>query len=117
MKPLLPLPRDHQQYIRAVAPLTGLWFLLLMLPLLADYLLPRSSGKLVITNFSTTALVDEVTARHGGTVIRVPVGRQAATDALAMYRPEEIAVVRAFRQNHRGSGSAFSSERVSVMPS
>jgi len=64
----------------------------MMLPLLADYLLPRASGKLVITNLSTTALVEEIASRHGGTVIRVPVGRQAATDALAMYRPEEIAI-------------------------
>jgi phosphomannomutase len=64
----------------------------MMLPLLADYLLPRAPGKLVITNLSTTALVEEVAGRHGGTVIRVPVGRQAATDALAMYRPDEIAV-------------------------
>ncbi len=64
----------------------------MMLPLLADYLLPRGPGKLVITNLSTTALVEEIAARHGGTVIRVPVGRQAATDALSMYRPEEIAV-------------------------
>jgi phosphomannomutase len=64
----------------------------MMLPLLADYLLPRSNGKLVITNLSTTALVEEIAQRHGGTVIRVPVGRQAATDALAMYRPDEIAV-------------------------
>jgi phosphomannomutase len=64
----------------------------IMLPLLADYLLPRSAGKLVITNLSTTALVEEIAQRHGGTVIRVPVGRQAATDALAMYRPDEIAV-------------------------
>jgi phosphomannomutase len=29
---------------------------------------------------------------HGGRVIRVPVGRQAATDALASYRPEQIAL-------------------------
>jgi len=64
----------------------------MMLPLLADYLLPRAPGKLVITNLSTTALVEEIASRHGGTVIRVPVGRQAATDALAMYRPEEIAI-------------------------
>ena len=64
----------------------------MMLPLLADYLLPRSRGKLVITNLSTTALVEEIASRHGGTVIRVPVGRQAATDALAIYRPEEIAI-------------------------
>lgn len=64
----------------------------MMLPLLADYLLPRSPGKIVITNLSTTALVEEIARRHGASVIRVPVGRQAATDALAMYRPEEIAV-------------------------
>jgi phosphomannomutase len=64
----------------------------LVLPLLADYLLPKSPGKLVITNLSTTALVEEVAKRHGGKVIRVPVGRQAATDALAGYRPEQIAV-------------------------
>ena len=31
-------------------------------------------------------------ARHGGTVVRVPVGRQAAIDALAGYRPEQIAI-------------------------
>jgi phosphomannomutase len=64
----------------------------MMLPVLADYLLPRAPGKLVITNLSTTALVEEVAQLHGGTVIRVPVGRQAATDALAMYPPEEIAI-------------------------
>ena len=64
----------------------------MMLPLLADYLLPRAPGKLVITNLSTTALVEEIAQRHRGTVIRVTVGRQAATDALAMYRPDEIAI-------------------------
>ena len=64
----------------------------MMLPLLADYLLPRSPGKLIITNLSTTALLDVIAAHHGGTVIRAPVGRQAAMDALAMYRPEQIAI-------------------------
>lgn len=64
----------------------------MVLPVLSDYLLPRSPGKLVITNFSTTALLDEIAARHGGRVIRVPVGRQAAIDALATYRPEQIAI-------------------------
>ena len=64
----------------------------LVLPVLADYLLPRGPGKLVITNLSTTALVDDVAAKHGGRVIRVPVGRQAATDALSTYRAEQIAV-------------------------
>lgn len=64
----------------------------MMLPILADHLLPKCSGKLVITNLSTTALLEEIAARHGGAVVRVPVGRQAAMDALAMYRPEQIAI-------------------------
>jgi phosphomannomutase len=64
----------------------------MMLPMLADHLLPKCPGKLVITNLSTTALLEEIAARHGGTVVRVPVGRQAAMDALATYRPEQIAV-------------------------
>ncbi|MCC6589678.1 MAG: hypothetical protein IT168_23480 [Bryobacterales bacterium] len=64
----------------------------MILPLLADHLLPTGPGKLVITNLSSTALTDEVAARHGGRVIRVPVGRAAAMDALATYPPEEIAV-------------------------
>jgi phosphomannomutase len=64
----------------------------MVLPLLADYLLPRSSGKLVITNLSTTALLDEVARKHGGRVLRVPVGRQAAIDALSTYRPEQVAI-------------------------
>jgi phosphomannomutase len=64
----------------------------MVLPLLADYLLPRGSGKLIITNLSTTALLEEIAARHGGKVVRVPVGRQAAIDALSTYRPEQIAL-------------------------
>jgi phosphomannomutase len=64
----------------------------LILPLLADYLLPRGTGKLVITNFSTTALLEEIAARHGGKVLRVPVGRQAAIDALGAHRPEQVAL-------------------------
>jgi phosphomannomutase len=64
----------------------------MVLPMLADYLLPHGAGKLVITNVSTTALVDEVAAAHGGEVVRVAVGRQAAIDALSTYRPEQIAI-------------------------
>jgi phosphomannomutase len=64
----------------------------MMLPLLADHQLSRGPGKIVITNLSSSALLEEVAARHGGRVMRVPVGRQAAMDALAAYRPEQIAV-------------------------
>jgi phosphomannomutase len=62
------------------------------MPLLADWLLPRGPGKLIIANLSTTALLEEIARRHGGSVVRVPVGRQAAMDALAAYRPEQIAI-------------------------
>jgi phosphomannomutase len=64
----------------------------MVMPLLSDYLLPRSTGKLVITNLSTTALLEEIARKHGGKVLRVPVGRQAAIDALSAYRPEQIAL-------------------------
>jgi len=64
----------------------------MVLPLLSDYLLPRSSGKLVITNLSTTALLEEVAHKHGGKVLRAPVGRQAAIDALSSYRSEQVAI-------------------------
>ena len=64
----------------------------MMLPLLADYLLPKGPGKLVITNLSSTALTDEIAAKHGGRVVRVPVGRQAAIDALSGYRPDQVAL-------------------------
>ena len=64
----------------------------MMLPLLADHLLPHGRGKLIITNLSTTALLEEIAAQHGGKVVRVPVGRQAATDALATYPPDQIAI-------------------------
>jgi phosphomannomutase len=64
----------------------------MVLPLLADAALERGPGKLVITNLSTTALLEEIAASHGGKVVRVPVGRQAAIDALATYRPEQVAI-------------------------
>ena len=64
----------------------------MILPLLADHQLALGPGKLVLTNLSTTALVDEVAARRGGSVVRTPVGRQAAIDALSAYRPEQVAL-------------------------
>ncbi|WP_321472747.1 hypothetical protein [uncultured Paludibaculum sp.] len=64
----------------------------MVLVLLADDFLERGPGKLVITNVSTTALLEEIATRHGGHIVRVPVGRQSAIDALASYRPEQVAV-------------------------
>lgn len=64
----------------------------LILPLLADYQLSKQPGRMVITNLSTTCLIEEVAARHNATVLRVPVGRQHAMDALAMYPAEKIAI-------------------------
>lgn len=64
----------------------------MILPLIADWLLPRGTGRIVITNLSTTALVEDVAHKHGGRVVRVPVGRQAAIDSLASYRRADIAV-------------------------
>jgi phosphomannomutase len=64
----------------------------MVLPLLSDYLLPRSPGKLIITNLSVTGLLEEIAKKHGGRVIRVPVGRQAAIDALSAYRPDQVAI-------------------------
>lgn len=64
----------------------------MILPLLADHVLPRGPGKIVITNLSTTGLTEVIAQRHRGSVVRVPVGRQAAADALSMYRPDQIAL-------------------------
>jgi phosphomannomutase len=64
----------------------------MILPLLADHVLPKSDAKLVITNLSSTMLLEEIAARHGGQVIRVPVGRQSAMDALATYDPDQVAL-------------------------
>lgn len=64
----------------------------MVLPLVADYQLPRVTGKLILTNLSTTGLTDEVASMHGGSVVRVAVGRSAAMDALAAYRPDQIAL-------------------------
>jgi phosphomannomutase len=64
----------------------------LMLPLLADHLLSTTPARIVITNLSSSALLEEIAAMRGGRVLRVPVGRQAAMDALAAYRPDQIAI-------------------------
>jgi phosphomannomutase len=64
----------------------------LVLPLLADYQLAREPERLIITNLSTTSLLEDIAARHLGEVVRVPVGRQHAMDALAIYPMERIAI-------------------------
>lgn len=64
----------------------------LVLPLLADWVLPRVPGRLIIANLSSTALLEEIAQRYGAKVIRIPVGRHTATDALASYREEQIAI-------------------------
>lgn len=64
----------------------------MILPLLAEYQLRRQPGRLLITNLSTTSVLEDIAAKYDSTVIRVPVGRQHAMDALAMYPPERIAI-------------------------
>ncbi len=64
----------------------------MILPLLAEYQLRRQPGRMIITNLSTTSVVEDIAARYGASVVRVPVGRQYAMDALAMYPAEKIAV-------------------------
>jgi phosphomannomutase len=64
----------------------------MVMVLLADEYLERGPGRVVIANVSTTGLLEEVAARHGGHVERVAVGRQAAIDALQNFRAEEIAI-------------------------
>lgn len=64
----------------------------MILPLLAEYQLKQQPGRMIITNLSTTSLVDDVAARYNATVLRVPVGRQHAMDALAMYTADRIAI-------------------------
>ncbi|WP_031495988.1 hypothetical protein [Bryobacter aggregatus] len=64
----------------------------LILPLLAEHQLRKQPGRLVITNLSTTSLLEEIAKKYDATVLRVPVGRQYAMDALAMYPAERIAI-------------------------
>jgi phosphomannomutase len=53
----------------------------LTLPLAADAALARRRGP-VVTNVSTTGLVEKVAARHGAKVIRTPVGQAFISEAL-----------------------------------
>jgi phosphomannomutase len=53
----------------------------LTLPLAAEAALGRRSGPLV-TNLSTSGLVDRVASRHGATVVRTPVGQAFVSEAM-----------------------------------
>jgi len=53
----------------------------LTLPLAAEAALSRRVGP-VVTNVSTTALVDRVAERHGATVVRTPVGQAFVSEAI-----------------------------------
>ena len=64
----------------------------MVIAVLADEMLERGPGRTVLTNVSTTALLEEVAARHGGRVVRLPVGRQAVVDAMAACPLQQIAV-------------------------
>jgi phosphomannomutase len=64
----------------------------LVLALAADHVLSRIPGKALLTNLSTTMLLDEIAAWHGGRVVRVPVGRSSFTDALNIHGADEIAL-------------------------
>jgi phosphomannomutase len=56
----------------------------LTLPLAAEAALSRRSGP-VVTNVSTTALVDRVAERHGVGVVRTPVGQAFVSEAIVEY--------------------------------
>lgn len=60
---------------------------------IADEMLERGWGHIVLTNLSSTALLEDVAGKHGGQVIRLPVGRQAVIDSLAGIPVEQVAVV------------------------
>jgi phosphomannomutase len=56
----------------------------LTLPLAAEAALSRRRGP-VVTNVSTSALVDRVAARHGSTVVRTPVGQAFVSEAIVEH--------------------------------
>ena len=56
----------------------------LTLPLAVEAALSRGSGP-VVTNVSTTGLVDRVAARHGAPVVRTPVGQAFVSEAIVEH--------------------------------
>jgi phosphomannomutase len=57
----------------------------LTLPLAMEAALSRRSGP-VVTNVSTTGLVERVADRHGATVVRTPVGQAFVSEAIVEHR-------------------------------
>jgi phosphomannomutase len=57
----------------------------LTLPLAAEAALAERPGP-VVTNVSTSGLVDRVAARHGGSVVRTPVGQAFVSEAILEHR-------------------------------
>jgi phosphomannomutase len=57
----------------------------LTLPLAAEAALARRAGP-VVTNVSTSSLVDRVASRHGAAVIRTPVGQAYVSEAIVEHR-------------------------------
>ena len=57
----------------------------LTLPLAAEAALAERAGA-VVTNLSTSGLVDRVAARHGGSVVRTPVGQAFVSEAILEHR-------------------------------
>jgi phosphomannomutase len=57
----------------------------LTLPLAAEAALSRRRGP-VVTNVSTTGLVEKVASRHGATVVRTPVGQAFISEAILEHR-------------------------------
>ena len=57
----------------------------LTLPLAMEAALSRRPGP-VVTNVSTTGLVDRVAERHGGSVVRTPVGQAFVSEAIVEHK-------------------------------
>ena len=57
----------------------------LTLPLAVEAALARRTGP-IVTNVSTTGLVERVAARHGATVVRTPVGQAFVSEAILEHR-------------------------------
>ena len=54
------------------------------LAIAADIRLRKKTGT-IVTNFSTSSAVDAIAARHGGAVVRVPVGQAYISEGLSEY--------------------------------